>query len=176
MVGDGSRQAARAPLLQRRAPTSAQRQVQQVNSGNCQSSFNWKSLLALQFSLKDDRTRATRLVPAEPHGDGCVAQHGEGSDGHPIYTMVVDPTNGFLRERINGRAAYFASDMPEVASNAIVAAYGDFRQAYLIVDRMGIRVLRDPYTDKPFVKFYTTKRVGGDVVNYEAVKLLKIAA
>lgn len=62
------------------------------------------------------------------------------------------------------------------AANAYVAAYGDFRQAYLIVDRAGISVLRDPYTTRGYVKFYTTKRVGGGIQNYEAVKLLKCAS
>ena len=51
-------------------------------------------------------------------------------------------------------------------------AFGDMRATYQIVDRMGIRTLRDPYSAKPHVEFYTTKRVGGDVVNFEAMKLI----
>ena len=54
--------------------------------------------------------------------------------------------------------------------------FGDFKQGYLIVDRIGVRVLRDPYTNKPFVHFYTTKRVGGGVYNPEPMRALKIAA
>jgi len=53
--------------------------------------------------------------------------------------------------------------------------FGNFKRAYLIIDRFGIRVLRDPFTSKPYVKFYTTKRVGGGLVSYESVKTLKIA-
>ena len=68
-----------------------------------------------------------------------------------------------------------ASDMPAAAASSLSVAVGDFATGYQIVDRIGIRILRDPFTDKPFVKFYTTKRVGGDVVNYEAIKLLKLA-
>jgi HK97 family phage major capsid protein len=49
-------------------------------------------------------------------------------------------------------------------------------EAYQIVDRVGVRVLRDPYTAKPYIKFYTTKRVGGDVLNFEAVKIIKFGA
>lgn len=64
-------------------------------------------------------------------------------------------------------------DMPALAADSYSMAFGDFKQAYQIVDRVGIRVLRDPYTSKPFVKFYTTKRVGGGVVNFEAIKLMK---
>lgn len=65
--------------------------------------------------------------------------------------------------------------MPDVGANAFPIAFGDFRRGYLIVDRIGVRVLRDPYTAKPFVKFYTTKRVGGGVQNFEAIKLLRIS-
>lgn len=69
-----------------------------------------------------------------------------------------------------------SEDMPALATGSVSVAFGDFAAAYQIVDRQGIRVLRDPYTAKPFVKFYTTKRVGGGVVNFEAVKLLKFSA
>ena len=54
-------------------------------------------------------------------------------------------------------------------------AFGDFARGYLVVDRVGIRVLRDPYSAKPYVLFYTTKRVGGGVQNFEAIKLMKFA-
>jgi HK97 family phage major capsid protein len=66
-----------------------------------------------------------------------------------------------------------AEEMPDIASNAFAIAVGDFRAGYLVVDRMGVRVLRDPYSAKPYVLFYTTKRVGGGVQNFEAIKLVK---
>lgn len=66
-------------------------------------------------------------------------------------------------------------NMPDVASGAFPVAFGDFKRGYLIVDRIGTRVLRDPYSNKPFVSFYTTKRVGGGVQNFEAIKLIKCA-
>ncbi|MGE0425418.1 MAG: phage major capsid protein [Reyranellaceae bacterium] len=69
-----------------------------------------------------------------------------------------------------------AADMPAVEASALAVAFGNWRAAYTIVDRLGISTLRDPYTAKPFVLFYTRKRVGGDVVNFEAIKLTKIAA
>ena len=65
--------------------------------------------------------------------------------------------------------------MPDIAANAYAIAFGDFARGYLVVDRVGIRVLRDPYSAKPYVLFYTTKRVGGGVQNYDAIKLLKFA-
>lgn len=68
------------------------------------------------------------------------------------------------------------SDMPNIAAGNIVALYGDMEATYLVVDRVGIRVLRDPFTNKPFVHFYTTKRVGGGVYNPEPMRALKISA
>jgi HK97 family phage major capsid protein len=66
-------------------------------------------------------------------------------------------------------------DMPGIGANAFPIALGDWR-GYTIVDRRGVNVLRDPFTNKPLVGFYTTKRVGGAVVDYNSIKLLKIAA
>lgn len=67
------------------------------------------------------------------------------------------------------------ANMPKVESGNIAIALADFKSAYQIVDRQGIKTLRDPFTEKPFVKFYSTKRVGGDVVNTNAIKLLKLS-
>jgi HK97 family phage major capsid protein len=66
-----------------------------------------------------------------------------------------------------------AEDMPDIAANSLSIAFGDFRRGYLVIDRVGIRALRDPYSAKPYVLFYTTKRVGGGVQDFEAIKLLK---
>ena len=69
-----------------------------------------------------------------------------------------------------------AEDMPDVAANALAIAFGNFRAGYLIAERAETQILRDPFTNKPFVHFYATKRVGGQVMNSEAIKLLKFAA
>ncbi|MEQ9122895.1 MAG: phage major capsid protein, partial [Alphaproteobacteria bacterium] len=69
-----------------------------------------------------------------------------------------------------------AEDMPSVSADAPAVAFGDFRRGYLIVDRVGVRVLRDPYSAKPYVLFYTTKRVGGGVQNFEAIKFLQFSS
>ncbi len=66
-----------------------------------------------------------------------------------------------------------SEDMPDIASDSFSVAFGDFQRGYLVVDRAGIRVLRDPYSAKPYVLFYTTKRVGGGVQDFDAIKLLK---
>jgi HK97 family phage major capsid protein len=69
-----------------------------------------------------------------------------------------------------------AEDMPDIAANSLSIAFGDFNRGYLVVDRAGVTVLRDPYSAKPYVLFYTTKRVGGGVQDFDAIKLLKFAA
>lgn len=82
----------------------------------------------------------------------------------------------------DGRASFMgfplveAEDMPNIAANSLSVAFGDFRRGYLIVDRQGVNVLRDPYSSKPYVLFYTTKRVGGGIADYDAIKLLKFGA
>ena len=63
-------------------------------------------------------------------------------------------------------------DMPDIGTGNAAIAFGDFRRGYLIVDRQGAQVLRDPYSAKPYVLFYTTKRVGGGVQNFDAIKAM----
>ncbi|KWT72377.1 Phage major capsid protein [Hyphomicrobium sulfonivorans] len=65
---------------------------------------------------------------------------------------------------------------PDVDAGKFPVAFGDWQSGYTIVDRIGVRILRDPFSSKPYVLFYTTKRVGGKVTNFEAIKLLKVAA
>lgn len=77
---------------------------------------------------------------------------------------------------IAGYPVTTVAGMPNVAANAISAMFGDFKRGYQIVDRTGVRVLRDPFTNKPFVQFYTTKRVGGGLLNPDVLKALKVAA
>jgi HK97 family phage major capsid protein len=73
-----------------------------------------------------------------------------------------------------GRPVVDIEDMPAVAAGNIAALYGDMEATYLVVDRIGIRVLRDPFTNKPFVHFYTTKRVGGGVYNPDPMRAVRI--
>jgi HK97 family phage major capsid protein len=69
-----------------------------------------------------------------------------------------------------------AEDMPDIAANSLSIAFGNFRAGYLIAERSETQILRDPFTHKPFVHFYATKRIGGGVTNSEAIKLMKFAA
>jgi HK97 family phage major capsid protein len=96
-----------------------------------------------------------------------------------------DTAGGYLWQppaQASGRATLMtfpvveAEDMPDIASDSLSIAFGDFRRGYLVVDRQGVRVLRDPYSAKPYVLFYTTKRVGGGVQDFDAIKLMKFGA
>ena len=77
------------------------------------------------------------------------------------------------RAMLMGFPVVEAEDMPDIGSDTTPIAFGDFARGYLVVDRTGVRVLRDPYSAKPYVLFYVTKRVGGGVQDFDAIKLLK---
>ncbi|GFE73190.1 phage major capsid protein [Novosphingobium sp. TCA1] len=78
--------------------------------------------------------------------------------------------------RLLGYPVIEAEDMPDIAANALPIAFGNFRAGYLIAERSATSILRDPFTNKPFVHFYATKRIGGQVLDSDAIKLLKISA
>ncbi len=92
------------------------------------------------------------------------------ADGNYLWQA---PAGVGMNASLMGFPLIEAEDMPDIASDAMAIAYGDFRRGYLIVDRTGVRVLRDPYSAKPYVLFYTTKRIGGGVQDFDAIKLLK---
>mgnify|MGYP002016558912 CR=1 FL=1 len=95
------------------------------------------------------------------------------SQGNYIWNAALQPGQS---ASLLGFPVTEIEAMPDVAANSLAVAFGDFEKGYLIVDRAGVRVLRDPYSAKPHVLFYTTKRVGGGITNFEAIKLLKCAA
>jgi HK97 family phage major capsid protein len=79
-------------------------------------------------------------------------------------------------DRLLGYPVVEAEDMPDVAADAFPIAFGNFRAGYLIAERSATTILRDPFTNKPFVHFYATRRIGGQVLDSDAIKLLKISA
>ncbi|MFC0283045.1 phage major capsid protein [Camelimonas abortus] len=95
------------------------------------------------------------------------------SDGGYLW---APPATAAAGASLLGFPVVEVEDMPDVAAGSFSVAFGDFRRGYLVVDRTGLRVLRDPYSAKPYVLFYTTKRVGGGVQDYDAIKLLKFSA
>ena len=95
------------------------------------------------------------------------------SQGNPIWRMSM---RDGVPTQLMGYPIVIMDDMADIADGAYPVAFGDFRAAYIIVDRVGIRTLRDPYSAKPFVEFYSTKRVGGGLYKSEALKLIQTAA
>lgn len=95
------------------------------------------------------------------------------ADGNLIWreSLIVGQPATLL-----GRPVEIDESMPNIGAGALPIAFGDFKRGYLINDRTGSRILRDPYTNKPYVMFYVTKRVGGGVADPNAIRLLKIAA
>jgi len=85
---------------------------------------------------------------------------------------------GGLTNTILGQPYVEATDMPSIAQNAFPVAYGDFRRAYMIVDRVSLAVLRDPFTQATTgnVRYIARRRVGGQVVLPEAINKLKVTA
>ena len=77
--------------------------------------------------------------------------------------------------RLMGYPVLIAEDMPDIAADSFAVAFGDFAAGYTIAERPDLRVLRDPFSAKPHVLFYATKRVGGDVSDFAAIKLLRCA-
>ncbi len=78
--------------------------------------------------------------------------------------------------RLMGYPVVIAEDMPDIAPDACAVAFGDFAAGYTIAERPDLRILRDPFSAKPHVLFYATKRVGGDVSDFSAIKLLRFSA
>ncbi len=79
-------------------------------------------------------------------------------------------------DRLLGYPVRIDQYIPSLTTGSLSLAFGDFREAYTIVDRIGVRTLRDPYTAKPYIRFYSTKRTGAGAVSFDAVKFLKFSA
>lgn len=146
--------------------------IEQVNSGSA-GAVTSDGLIKLQNALFEEyQGNARWFMKRATAGD--IRQLKDGEDRY-LWSLTGDLREGAM-QMLLGKPVHFANDMPAVAANALSVAYGDFMAGYLIVDRIGIRVLRDPYTSKGRVKFYTTRRVGGGVQRFQAIKLQKLAA
>jgi HK97 family phage major capsid protein len=98
----------------------------------------------------------------------------KGGDGHYLWQpRMSEGTPSTLL----GYPVVVTDDMPALQAGrpSVAVAFGNFREAYQIVDRAGLHVLRDPFSAKPYVEFYATKRVGGDVINFDALKFINFA-
>lgn len=166
-IGNGNGQP--RGILTYPAGTTAFTQIEQIPSGNA-SAITADGLTSLVYALKDGYAANARFMMSR--STLAAIRLLVDGNGNALWT----PQFGSEPATIMGYPVARAADMPSVAPNALPVMFGDFRRAYIIVDRQGTRILRNIYTDGPFVRYVITKRVGGDVDNTEAVKILKVAA
>jgi len=141
-------------------------------NGGFSSSEGADALITLMHKLKAGYLpRASWLMPRAVAD--MIRKFKESSSNAYIWQPGLQAGNPAT---LLGHPVVLAEDMPAAAQGSLSVAFGDFAEGYTIVDRVGLRVLRDPYTAAPFVRFRCSKRVGGDVVNFEAIKLLRFAS
>lgn len=128
------------------------------------------AFIDLHYALKSGyREGASFLI-----SDAVLGTVRKFKDGDGTYLWQPPTAEG--PATILGKPVVTDDNMPAVAANTFPVAFGNFSRAYQIADRVDLNVLRDPFTNKPYVHFYATRRVGGGIVNFEAIKLMKISA
>jgi len=145
--------------------------INQVNMGSA-AALNADGLIEVQNALKEDY-QAGAVWGMKRTTFGAALQL-KGSDNYFFSPVLL--RDGQASMQLLGKPVVFMDDMPAVAANALSVVYADFSTAYTILDRVGLQVLRDPYTNKGFVTYYTTQRVGGDVTSFDAICIGKVAA
>lgn len=144
--------------------------IKAVNSGLA-AGINGDSILDLVYDLPSAFTAGAKFS-MNRKTQGVVRKLKDAQGNYLWQPSLVAGQPSTLA----GFAVQDVAAVPDVSANAIAMLFGDFKQTYTVYDRKGVRVLRDPYTNKPYVMFYTTKRVGGGVHNPEPMRALKIAA
>lgn len=129
------------------------------------------SIVELVYSL-EARYRANATFVMNSRTAGAVRKLKD-SDGRFLWS---DSLAAGEPARLMGYPVLVAEDMPDIEAGSLSIAFGDFHTGYTVAERPDLRVLRDPFSAKPHVLFYATKRVGGDVSDFAAIKLLKFAA
>lgn len=144
--------------------------IEQVNSGNA-NLVVFDGLINLITALKEPyHGGASFLMRRATEGSLLTLKDGQ---GQYLWRPGLEAGKPNV---LLGYPVKQAADMPAASAGNLPVGFGNWKQGYTIVDRLGITVLRDPLTAKPFVLFYSRKRVGGDVTNYEAIKLLLVSA
>ena len=127
-------------------------------------------ILHLAYALNaEDRANASFVMNSKTAG---AVRKMKDADGRFLWS---DGLAAGEPARLMGYPVLVAEDMPDIAANAFAIAFGDFRAGYTIAERPDLRILRDPFSAKPHVLFYASKRVGGDVTDFAAIKLLRFA-
>lgn len=142
-----------------------------ISGGAADGSSDPDALITLIHKLKP----AYRMNARWMMNRATVGEVRKLKDANGQYLWSMGNIQAGQPQQLLGYPITEAEDMADITSDSFSIAFGDFRSGYTIVDRLGLRLLRDPFTTKGFVKFYITKRVGGDVVDFDAIKLLKFA-
>ncbi len=145
--------------------------LERINSGTS-GSFTADGLKTLQNSVIEAYQPSAVWAMKRSSFAGITTL----KDGNGAYLLNPRSMSEGDQLRLLGKRVMFMNDIPAVGAGAEAAIYGDFKQGYTIIDRIGFRVIRDNVTQKPFILFYTTKRTGGDVTNYESLKIQKLSA
>lgn len=145
--------------------------IEQINSGDA-ATVTADGFIELQNALKEAyQAGATWTMKRTTFGEALKLK---GTDNYFFSPVLL--RDGQASMQLLGKPVVFMDDMPAVGANNLSVGYGDFGMAYTVLDRVGLQVLRDPYTNKGFVTYYTTQRVGGDVTSFDAIKIGKCAA
>lgn len=143
-------------------PTGAAADFAAVNPADC--------IVNLVYALGADyRANAAFVMNSKTVG---AVRKMKDADGRFLWS---DGLAAGEPSRLMGYPVLVCEDMPDIAANAFAIAFGDFRAAYTIAERPDLRILRDPFSAKPNVLFYANKRVGGDITDFAAIKLLRVA-
>ena len=153
------------------AGTYERNAISQINMGSA-AALNADGLIEVQNALKEEY-QAGAVFGMKRTTFGAALQL-KGSDNYFFSPVLM--RDGQASIQLLGKPVVFMDDMPAVAANALSIVYADFSTAYTILDRVGLQVLRDPFTNKGFVTYYTTQRVGGDVTSFDAIVIGKVAA
>lgn len=146
-------------------------QVEQVNMGAA-AALTADGFVSVKYALKEFHlNRGTWLMNRSTVAAAMKLKDANGQYIWKPSMIAGDPASSILELPVR-----MSTTMPAIAASALSVALADWAEAYMIVDRLGVTVQRDPYTRKPFIEFYFRKRVGGDVVNYDAIKIGKISA
>lgn len=173
VVGDGSQKPRGFLTLDAWASAGVYERfaLEQINSGAA-GGLTGDGLKSLQNALIEDYQSGSVFGMKRATFEQVITL----KDGNGAYLLDPRSLKDGDTKILLGKEVIFMDDMPAVAADALSVVYGNFQIGYTIVDRIGFRVLRDELTAKPFIKFYTTKRTGGDVTNYESLKIQKLAA
>jgi HK97 family phage major capsid protein len=145
--------------------------IKSLNSGTAAAVDKPDNIVKLVYSLPTQyQGNARFFANLNTHGTLRLLKDGQGNYlWQPSYQAGEPAT-------LMGRPLVEMPDLPDIAAGSFSLLYGDMAETYLIMDRVGVRVIRDALTNKPFIGFYTTKRVGGGVKNPDAMKALKTSA